>query len=349
MTNLTKKHFLAIGFGILTIVLFQNCTFKSDDKTNQPIPTDSQDNNSDPDKDSDSSKDPNQSETCFSSLGTNSEWGNEEEVEIDGYSGNAMEVKASADEVVLFWNDKPSVGDTAMNIHYAVRQSSGRYLYIGTLPGAIDSNFLDGVPAIDNVGNFYFVSTRSYSSNFQTIYGGAVNVLAANSLSISNVSLVDSHVTEGRSPYLDMDIDVSWDGTIMISSRAQFSGNPFPDSSKLVLFNLTSRVASHMANSDQVLENVNSSLCRVYAASMSADKKELYYTLIPKTTATMSDFRIVVAKRNSTSDAFSKGAVIKGISINQTEGPAISYDGKSLYFHKYDGVSGRFKLYKVSR
>lgn len=295
--------------------------------------------------------------SCFSQFDINTEWSNETEVPIDGYSENAMEPKAAPDEVVLFWNDKPAAGDSAMNLHYAVKQGNGRYQYIGTVTGTVNNTELDGVAAMDatsSTPNFYFVSTRTYASNNRSLYGGVLTVTGPNALQIDNVSGVDAAVTANAGGTIDMDIDVSSDGTIMVASRAVFSGQAFPDTSRLVFFNLnpTTRQASAMPESDALLANVNVPNCRIYAGNLSADKKELYYTALPLGVPGEQDFRIVVSKRNSLVEPFGKGAVIAGIFGRSIEGPSISGPNEgatSLFYHKFDPATSRYKIYKVTR
>src|SRR5438309_11063163 len=104
-------------------------------------------------------------------------------------------------------------------------------------------------------------------------------------------------MTTGQNGILDMDQDVSWDGTQMVVSRAHFSGGPLPDASRLVLFGVSSRIAFSIPGGESLLSKVNLSACRVYAGSLSRDGNELYYTLIPASAQSPSDFRIAVSKR----------------------------------------------------
>lgn len=327
--NSNKFVFLALFY-----FLFQTgCSSGSDSAS--PSPTGAPNSNVD--------------KTCLNQWDTNSEWSGETEIQIQGYNQSAMEPKVAADGGVLFWNDKPAGGDTLMNIHYAVKQADQSWLYIGTVPGTVDNSSLDGVPAIDASLNFYFISTRNYAANQQTIFSGLLSVLGVNSLAVGSVAAADAAIKNTQAGYLDMDLDVSWDGTLMVVSRALFAGNPYPEKSELKLFNVASRQASIHATSDQLLSNVNSSLCRTYAGTLSDDKKELFFTVIPFNSIAGSDFRILVAKRNTTSDAFGKPQVISGITGSYIEGPALTQDGRKLFFHKFDSAAGRFKIYQVSR
>jgi hypothetical protein len=288
--------------------------------------------------------------TCLGGLQTNTEFSGETEIVISGFTGNAMEPRIAADQVVLFFNDKPS-SDTNMNVHYAIRQSATLYNYIGTVPGSVANGFLDGVPAIDSTGNFYFVSTRDYASNYQTLFSGVLAVLGPNSLEINSVAAADSAVKRAVSGALDMDLDVSWDGTLAVVSRASFGGNPYPDSSRLELFDVSARALQTRTDGQSVFANVNRAGCTVYAGALSSDKKEVFYTLFPSGAPAAADFRILIAKRNSTTEAFAAGEVISAVTKNLVEGPSLTIDdgGKTLYYHRFDSVSSSFKIYKVTR
>lgn len=292
--------------------------------------------------------------TCLQKLGTNTEWSGETEITITGYTGNAMEPKISYDQVVLFFNNKTST-DTEMDVHYALKTATNTYQYKGTLTGTVNGSYLDGVPAVDVNGNFYFVSLRTYASNLQTVFSGTAQVIAGPALQINSVAAADAAVSLQQAGKLDMDIDVSWDGNLMIASNADFtSGQGYPDTSKLALYNVntTSRTATPKADSSALLANVNISECRVYAGNLSSNLLELYYTVFPSGSSFAgSDFKMVVAKRNSTSEAFGTGQIIQGITGEFVEGASISYDesSKTLFYHKKDPISGNFKIYKVTR
>lgn len=62
---------------------------------------------------------------------------------------------------------------------------------------------------------------------------------------------------------------------------------------------------------------------------------------------TESGLKILVAKRTSTSAAFGAPLPIDGIAGLLAEGPALSADGHSLYFHKK--VGSAFGIYRVTR
>jgi hypothetical protein len=335
-----KIKFLIICTGISVLGLFfVNCASKSTSSTS-----------------------PTSTLGCLEQLGSNTEWSNETPIEIQGYVGNAMEPKVSEDQITLFFNNKTG-DDTQMDIHYALKTDPtnfpNRYVYKGTLTGTVQAGALDGVPAIDRFANFYFVSLRDYGTNYQTLYSGTTAVVAGPALEIQNVAQADSAVTRAQLYMVDMDVDVSWDGTLLVVSRADFtSGQGYPDSSYLALFDVpfvsgtSTRTAALKANSSTLLANVNLSECRVYAATLSDDLLELYYTVFPRTTNfTANEFKLVVAKRNNTSEAFGAGQIITAVTGELVEGPVITRNdgGKTLFYHRKDTVSGDFKIYKVTR
>lgn len=288
--------------------------------------------------------------SCLSGLATNTEFTGETEITVSGYTGNAMEPRISHDQVVLFFNDKPA-SDADMNVHYAIRQSATVYNYIGTVPGTVASGYLDGVPAIDSSGNFYFISTRDYPTNSQTVFSGVLAVLGPSSLQVNSVAAADTAVKLSVTGALDMDLDVSWDGTLAVVSRAIFGGRSYPDSSRLELFDVSSRALQTRSDGQSVFANVNRAGCAVYAGALSSDKKEVFYSLFPTGAPTAADFRVMIAKRNSTTEAFAAGEVISAVTKNLAEGPSLTIDdgGKTLYYHRFDPVSSSFKIYKVTR
>lgn len=272
-------------------------------------------------------------------LPLNQEWGNETPITITGYTGNAMEPKVTADGSVLFFNNK-TADDTQMDIHYATRVSDTQYQYAGVLPGANAANFLDGVPAVDASLGFYFVSTRSYASDFITLYGGQFD-----GSQVNNVAPIGAQLTTGTAGDLNMDVDVTPDGQFLVFSRAHFSGAPVPDRSDL---DLAARSGQTFVDVDAaaLFGEVNTPDYLEYAGTISADGLELYFTRAVDIAAE-DGLRVLVSKRASASASFGPPARIAAIDGISTEAPALSGDGSALYFHRRDG--GTFKIFRVTR
>lgn len=292
---------------------------------------------------------------CLDLFTENNEWHNETPIEIIGYDDSAMEPRISANQNLLLFNNMAKNGDD-MDIHYAVRtnpaQFPNRYTYKGILKGA-DSDKLDGTPGLDKFGNFYFVSLRDYGKNYQSIYSAQLTESSSQNFELKNIQPADDNVTRSHKLMIDMDGEVSWDGRTMIASRADFiSQTEAPRTSYLALFDIHNRVARPNKESSYVLANVNLPECRVYAGSLSENKLELFYTVLPTSpNVKPDDFRIVVAKRKSAFDSFGRGQIISAIKGDVIEGPSVSLNdaGNSLYYHKLDTTQKRFKIYKVFR
>lgn len=98
---------------------------------------------------------------------------------------------------------------------------------------------------------------------------------------------------------------------------------------------------SRAANSAALMAQINTAALE-YAPAVSASQLELYFTRL-EGSATL----IYGATRRGVGEPF--GAPIRIDAINGTlaEGPTLSPDEKSLYYHQSEG--GRFVIYRVSR
>jgi hypothetical protein len=125
-------------------------------------------------------------------------------VSITGYSGDAMEPFISKDGQYLFFNNRndPSVNT---DLFYAARVDDQTFTLVGPIPGA-NSPQLDAVASLDTLGNFYFISTRSYSTSLSTVYSGPFTAAGVGSVGVvAGVSLQKSGV-------VNFDAEISADG-----------------------------------------------------------------------------------------------------------------------------------------
>jgi hypothetical protein len=291
-----------------------------------------------------------EAERCLANFGRNDAWSPPSEVAVEGYGASIMEPKLSADQGVLLWNDKPP-SDADMAIHYAVRRSDGGYQYVGPLSGVDAAGHLDGVPAIDRDANLYFVSLRNYASDAQSLFAASLRVPRPSILEAFDVTPADDRASSKTRGIVDMDVDVSWDGRSAVVSRARFDGAPYPSESRLVWFDVAARSLSPRADSDTLLARVNHPACRVYAASLSDDGLELFFTVLPSGMPRPEGFYLASARRASTAVPFETPALLVGLSGDFIEGPTTLAEGsaKTLYFHRFDAVARRFKLYRSVR
>lgn len=256
---------------------------------------------------------------------------NPELVTLDGWDEDVMEPFLSRDGAVMFFNNSNSPAvDT--NLHWAERVSDTTFTYRGEI-GAANTTSLDGVASMDASGAFYFVSLRSYDSTLAAVHSATfVNG------TLSDVALIDGLATEVPGE-VNFDADISADGKTLYLVDGRFeAGSPVPVAADIVV---VSRTASGFVRGDPALTASVNTDALEYAPTTSADELELFFTRLEG--ELMS---IHVARRASAGEAFGPPEKIEAIE-GLVEGPTISPDGRSLYFHKHDGT--RFVLYRVTR
>ncbi|MER2566363.1 MAG: hypothetical protein ABTQ32_36915 [Myxococcaceae bacterium] len=286
-------------------------------------------------------------DACFSGFGHDTSFSGEVELTITGNPGSAMEPRLSPDERFLFWNDKPA-SDDAMQLHVATRVDAGVYSYVGPLEGANVDGFLDGVPAIDSSNRFFFVSLRTYGQNMRTIYSARFDPSGPR---LTDVTPIDDAISEKKAGVVDIDIDVSNDGTVLIVSRAEFApGSTGPSKSRLEIFGVDAGVPFVSPALAAWPSRINeSTTCRQYAAHLSSDGLELFSTVLPLGAVEPADFRLAVSRRSSVTEPFGPGATLDSISGLLLEGPNLSLDGKRLTYHRFNQTTGRWGLYQSRR
>ncbi len=258
-------------------------------------------------------------------------------VTIQGYSGDAMEPFLSRDGRYLLFNNlnSPTINT---NLHYAERVDDLTFVYRGEIAGANTSS-LEGVPTMDASGNLYFVSNRSYDTTFATIYQGIFS-----GGSMTNVELV-SGVSIQIPSVVNFDVKVSPDGNTLYFVDAQFGSAGSPETADLVIASRSGTAFVREANSPGVLTNINTPALE-YAAAISANGLELYFTRFDGRAQPPVPPAIYVAARTSLSEPFSVPRRIMA-STGFVEAPTISTDRRRLYCHRRDG--DRFSISMVSR
>jgi hypothetical protein len=258
---------------------------------------------------------------------------NPQPVTILGYTQDAMEPFISRDGNFLFFNNSnnPSV-DT--NLFWASRVDDVTFQFQGEIGGA-NSNALDAVTSMDVANNFYFISTRSYPSTLSTVYVGVFAGGALNRLGIV------PGVSAMRLGTIDFDEEISADGNTLYFTEGRFSGRPIPDSSTVMIAHRSGASFVRDEDSKKIFRSINSHGKLNYAADISADELELFFTRVSDKTP-----EIFVATRPNTTKPFSKPAKLDAIT-GFVEAPSISPDGKSLYFHKRN--PNGFGIWRVTR
>ncbi|MFI5129794.1 MAG: hypothetical protein ACHQFX_07380 [Chitinophagales bacterium] len=256
-------------------------------------------------------------------------------VVVQGYTGDNMEPFISRDGHYLFFNNlnEPSVNT---NIFYADRVNDSLFQYKGEVQG-VNSAALDGVASMDSSGNFYFMSTRSYSQSFTTIYRGSFN--NGNVTALDTVSGISRHEPD----MVNFDVEVSADANTLYFVDGRFNASGQPQTADLVIAIKNGTGFQRLANSDEILSAVNTDELE-YAAGISNDELILFFTRVPSVTSGVFP-RIFYATRTNKNIPFNKPNELMG-----AEGfvEAASFSGDSLIYYHKKGNTG-FELYSIKR
>ncbi|MFO7754838.1 MAG: hypothetical protein R6V34_02535 [Bacteroidales bacterium] len=263
------------------------------------------------------------------------EFGLEQEVDVSGYDDHIMEPFLSRDGKLLFFNNlnQPHVNT---DLHYASMINDSVFQYMGTMKGA-NSVSLDAVPSMDDSGNLYFVSTRSYEQSLASVYCG----------SFFRDTVKDIHIVQGLSKnmagWVNFDIEVSKNGNILFTVDGLFDENGGPYESDLVV--AVKNDSGFIRTGDGILENINTGALE-YGACISADMLELYFTRLEIPMSLSSVPQIFLATRKSIDEPFRNPYRIEEIA-GFAEAPTISADGNILYYHKK--VNEMHSLYMIRK
>jgi len=263
-------------------------------------------------------------------------FGNPELVTVTGYSSDIMEPFISRDGSYLFFNDNGS----NKNIYYATYVNNTTFHYIGPI-SAINTSAVEGTPTLDVNNKFYYVSTANYNpptSAYDTLYSGAWNgSTVTGSAPLTGLAIL----TPG---FVNFDIEVSRDGSTLYFDDGYFSGGSLPDSANIAIAVDTGSGLARLPNSSTIMANVNTADLE-YAPAISIDGLELFFTRLNLSNNGTGIYRSV---RTSTSVPFGTPQLVSAIT-GFVEGPALSPDEKSLYYHRLNSTSGIFELYRVTR
>lgn len=260
-----------------------------------------------------------------------------QKVTITGYSDHAMEPFISRDGTILMFNNSNAAVNT--NLHWATRVNDSTFQYQGEVAG-VNSESLEGVPTMDILGKFYFVSTAHYVQTLESLYQGDFNNgTVTNVVPVVNVSLY-------QNGWLNFDVEVNATGETLYFVDGRFDESGGPYESDLVIAQKVSGEFQRLSNSDQLLANINTDDLE-YAACISANNLELYFTRVAAPLTALSQPEIWVATRATIHDPFREPEKIESIT-GFVEAATISPDGKILYYHKL-GIGDKFSLYLTRR
>ena len=259
-----------------------------------------------------------------------------EAVAIAGYGGDAMEPFLSRDGQYLFFNDRNDPGRKT-SLHWAEAGVDNAFRYRGEIEG-VNTSGLQGVPSMDRDGNFYFVTTRSYDQTLSTIYRGRFGAGR-----LEGIELVEG-LSPKRPGIVNFDAEISADGQFLYGVDGDLSGGPAPKSARFFVARRDGARFQRLPDSDRLLASVNGDRLQ-YAACISADGLEFFYTRVGGFLVWRGP-QIMRATRGSMDEPFGEPHAVAGID-GFVEGPALSDDGRNLYFHKL--IDKTYRIYRVRR
>ena len=263
-------------------------------------------------------------------------FGTPQKVGMIGYQNDIMEPFLSRDGAVLFFNNSnnPAVNT---NIHYALKLNDSTFSYQGELKG-INTGDLEGVPSLDNSNMLYFVSTRDYAQTLSTIYTGIFS-----NDTVLNVQLLQN-ISRMQAGWVNFDVEVSADGNFLYFVDGRYDQNGGPYEANFVIAEKINNNFQRMSD-QSVFNNINTSDLE-YAACISSNMLELYFTRIKAPISISSQPQIFVSTRNSINEPFGSPYIIDKIT-GFVEAPTISPDGQTIYYHRRE--NDKFVLYMIRK
>jgi len=257
-------------------------------------------------------------------------FGAEKKVTINGLTFDAMEPFISLDGNTLFFNSLNSGGNT--NLYYATRINDTTFNYVGLVGGCYDSssNHLDGVPAIDSLNNFFWVSLRNWPTIYENLHRG---VYASGA--VTKITRVYGDFNIKSPGWLIMDAGINYQGNLLYYSNAYFNsscGTGIPCKAQLgIAQKVNDSTFNKTSTAPAILKNLNDTSYLVYAPHITRNGLELYYTRLKKGGV---DSEVCVSVRKNITDTFSLPLVIHSKFGYLPEAPTITSDKSRLYYHQ---------------
>lgn len=263
------------------------------------------------------------------------EFGQPVKVEMIGYSGNIMEPFLSRDGNTLLFNNLNALPENT-NLHWATKINDHSFQYKGEISG-VNTPDLDGVPTLDNTGKLYFVSLRNYANTVSSLY----RCDFSNGIA-TNVELVNG-ISRLRAGWVNFDIETSADGQTIYFVDGQFGQIEIPLSADIIIAKKNGLNFERLPNSSTIMQNINTPNLE-YAACISVNQLELYFTriVLPVTAASLSEMYVSI--RQNINEPFGEPVKIKTIT-GFAEAATIAPDQKTIYYHLKE--NDRFVLYMV--
>lgn len=256
----------------------------------------------------------------------------------------------SRDSRFLFFNSGTTEG--AKDLHYA-EWVIDTWVYRDELgPGINTENEVQGNPTMDSNNRFYWIESSTDSMARSGIFDPDTGLISGLSefsgIPDRDIDSINSRLTG------NMGVEVSADGSFMFFSRAtwtlvNFQVESIIGSDLLVTFWDGNQFVYDDTEAQRLMANINSDDLE-YAASISGDGLELFFTRLFADSFTNGPVRTAImrAERTSLSEPFGEPEMVESIGDTDfVEGPTLSSDESCLYYHKLEG--SKMKIYSVCR
>lgn len=257
------------------------------------------------------------------------------DVTVIGYSDHIMEPFLSRDgSILLFNNSNDPIEDT--KLHWSTKVNETTFTYRGEVSN-INTPDLEAVATMDVNNNLFFVTTRDYFTTLVTLYqtvftsGSAGALIPLSALSLQIVG------------WLNFDVEVTADGQHLYFADGRYDQNGGPHEANLAIAEKNGN--QFIRKTDQsALQNINT-MDLEYAAAISQDELELYFTRIMAPINIFSISSLYYATRANPDEPFGIPRKIEN-ATGFVEAVTLAGDG-SIYFHKK--VNGFFILKYMKR
>jgi hypothetical protein len=262
-------------------------------------------------------------------------------VTIRHYGGDAMEPFITRDGRYLLFNNRNGPR-TDTSLHVALRMDDLTFDYRGRLDGA-DSPVLGGVPSTDREGRLFFISTRGAGNTpMPTLWRGRLSPGGRGALGVAGIEPVPG-VAPRRPGTVLFNAEVSADGATLLLVDGEFGSAPVPRTADISLAVRDGDGFRRLPASHRLMQHVNTAALE-YAAALSADALELFFTRADSTPGQPP--AILRSQRGSAQAPFDPPQPVAAIT-GWAEAPALSPDGRALYYHKLEGA--KFVIYRIAR
>ena len=300
------------------------------------------------------------SEVCGGSTVTG--WSSPRQVAVVQPDGTAYAENVEEPEVRdfggarwLFFNDDPSNGNK--DLRYA-RWDEARqaFVVLGLLPGAgLQTPTVDGNPALDQDGGFFFISTRTYPNPSETIHAATLTVTGSPPVAtVSGIRRLDG-LTRSGAPWASQGVQVTWDSQWLFFDEAKFDG-ALPSQSDIVAARRSGATFTRLSDAEleALLGKVNTATFLEYAEALSADGRELFFTRT-WVDLTHLDQVVMCVMRSTRADATGPFDLPGHLAVTNPvpgvvmEAPSLSPDEKTLYYHRRSVGEPFARLYALDR